>query len=67
MWKIWKSIDIIKRKWKEEKNFFEFLAAIRQDSACSESETKMADGAEEVGFQKYNHFKRFSGILQGKY
>lgn len=59
MWKIWKFIDIIKRKWKEEKNFFEFLVVICQDSVCLESEIKMVDGVEEVGFQKYNYFKCF--------
>lgn len=48
MWKIRKSIDIIRRKSKEEKNVFEFFASIRRDSACSERNTKMADGAEEV-------------------
>ena len=54
MWKIWKSIDIIRRKWQEDKNVLESLASglasLRRDSACSESKTKMADGAEEVGF-----------------
>ena len=55
MWKIWKSIDIIRSKWQEDKNVLESLASglasLRRDSACSESKTKMADGAEEVGFQ----------------
>jgi len=49
MWKIRKSVDTIWRKWKEDKNVLELLASIRQDSACSERKTKMADGAEEVG------------------
>ena len=48
MWKIRKSIDTIRRQWKEDKNVFELLASIRRDSACSERKTKMADGAEEV-------------------
>ena len=48
MWKIRKSIDIIRRKSKEEKNVFELLASIRRDSACSERETKMADEADQV-------------------
>lgn len=51
MWKIWQSIDTIRRKWKEDKNVLELLASIRRDSACSERKTKMADRAEEVGFQ----------------
>lgn len=48
MWKIRKSIDIIRRKSKEEKNVFELLASIGRDSACSERETKMADEADQV-------------------
>ena len=48
MWKIRESIDIIRRNSKSHKNVLAFLASLRRDSACSESEIKMADGAEEV-------------------
>ena len=54
MWKIRKSIDTITEKIKENKNVQELLASIRGDGACPDSETKMADGAEEVG----SFFKR---------
>lgn len=59
MWKIRKSIDIIRRKSKEEKNVFALLASIRRDSACSEHKTKMADEADQVSFQKITIFSVF--------
>lgn len=61
MWKISKSIDTIRKKIKEleDKNVIELLQSIGRNDACPERKTKMADGAEEVSFLKYNHFRRF--------
>ena len=48
MWKVKKSIDIIRRNSKSYNNVLEFLASLRWDSARSERENKMADGADDV-------------------
>ena len=48
MWKVKKSIDIIRRNSKSYNNVLEFLASLRRDSARSERENKMADGADDV-------------------
>ena len=46
--KIRKSIDMVKRNSKNHKNLQDFLVFLFWDSACSEHENKMADGADEV-------------------
>ena len=56
MWKIRKSIDIIRRNRKSHKNVLEFLTFLFRDSACSEHDNKMADGVDEVDEVSGKHF-----------
>ncbi|KAJ7392050.1 Rab3 GTPase-activating protein catalytic subunit [Desmophyllum pertusum] len=71
MWKIRESIDIIRRKSKEDKNVFALLTSIRRDSACSESKNKMADGGDEedevfeiTDFTTSSEWERFAARLE---